>query len=160
MKIRSETLDDHETIRGVVSDAFGQDQEAKLVDDLRVAGDLVVSLVADVGGKVCGHVALSRLKSPPDALALAPVAVSSSQQMQGVGSALIREALIHAKRLGSGIVFVLGEPNYYSRFGFSAATAKPFPCPYAGPYFMAQCLSEARAIPAEVIYASAFDELE
>lgn len=159
MKIRIEKSDDFDAIRSVVADAFGQDHEARLVDDLRDAGDLVVSLVAELDGKVCGHVALSRLKSPPDALALAPVAVSSSKQTRGIGSALIYDALRRARELGSMIVFVVGEPSYYTRFGFSEATAKPFPCSYAGPYFMALWLGEARLAPCQVDYALAFNEL-
>ena len=120
MEIRTETPDDFEAIRSVIAEAFGQDYEAKLVDDLRNAGDLVISLVAELDGKICGHVALSRLQSPPDALALAPVSVSSSKQTQGIGSALIYDALRRARELGSVIVFVLGEPSYYTRFGFSS----------------------------------------
>jgi putative acetyltransferase len=53
----------------------------------------------------------------------------------------------------------LGEPAYYARFGFSAAAALPFPCPYAGPYFMALSLTGGKAAPAPVIYAPAFDRL-
>ncbi|MDP6429298.1 MAG: N-acetyltransferase [Rhodospirillales bacterium] len=160
MEIRTEIPDDFEAIRSVIAEAFGQDHEPKLVDDLRDAGDLVISLVAELDGKIFGHVALSRLQSPPEALALAPVAVSSSKQTQGIGSALICDALQYARELGSVIIFVLGEPSYYTRFGFSADTAKPFPCSYAGPYFMALWLGEARLAPCQVNYASAFDELE
>lgn len=160
MKIRSEVPGDEGAIRRVISSAFGQAHEAELVDALRAAGDLVVSLVADADGEVCGHVAVPRLKSPPDAAALAPVSVSPHWQMRGIGTSLVWAALCRAKRLGIGIVFVVGDPRYYGRFGFSATTAEPFPSPYAGPHFMAKWLSEARTAPAEVMFSSAFDELE
>lgn len=160
MEIRPETPGDLDAIRGVVEEAFGQNREAVLVDDLRDAGDLAVSLVAERDGEICGHVALSRLTSPPDGLALAPVSVRPGRQGQGIGSALIGAALQRARELGGAMVFVVGDPGYYERFGFSAATAEPFPSPYAGPYFMARRLGGAPTAAREVIYASAFDALE
>jgi putative acetyltransferase len=105
-------------------------------------------------------VALSRLKSPARALALGPVAVRTARQGQGVGSALVRQANARARELGFDIIFVLGDPGYYSRFGFSVAEAAPFPSPYAGPHFMALRLSERSVPPVPVIYPRAFDKLE
>ncbi len=160
MKIREERSSDQPAIRALVTDAFGQAQEANLVDALRTTGDLKVSLVAEEDGKLCGHVALSRLTSPARALALAPVSVLTQEQGRGVGSRLIRDAIEQARQLGYEIVFVLGDPEYYSRFGFSPETAVPFPCPYAGPYFMALWLTDERRAPDTVVYASAFGDLE
>jgi predicted N-acetyltransferase YhbS len=71
MQLVEEQLGHAQAIRRVIADAFGRDDEASLVDDLRVSGDLALSLVAQEAGEVCGHVALSRLKSPARALALA-----------------------------------------------------------------------------------------
>ena len=159
MIIRAETPADHAAIRAVVIDAFGGEQEAELVDGLRRDGALSVSLVAEVDGHLVGHVALSPLKSPPHAFALAPVAITSIRQRQGIGSALIREAIEIAAEEGADMIFVLGEPAYYQRFGFAPETAAPFPSPYAGPYFMALKLT-SRDVPIEpVIYADAFDRL-
>ena len=158
MRIRRETADDREAIHALVAEAFARRDEADLVDALRDAGDLALSLVAEDEGCLVGHVALSRLKSPERALALAPVAVCASKQRRGIGSALIRAALERAKALGS-IVFVVGAPDYYTRFGFSAETAAPFPCPYAGPHFMALPLTGAPPPPAPVVYAPAFGQL-
>lgn len=130
-----------------------------MVDALRAAGDLAVSLVAAEDDRLAGHVGLSRLRSPERALALAPLAVAESARNRGVGSQLVRQALERAKRLGYGIVFVLGEPDYYERFGFSAQAAAAFPCDYAGPYFLALPLTGTPTAPAPVVYAPAFDSL-
>jgi len=145
-----------EAIRGVLADAFGQDLEAKLVDELRRDGDLVISLAAERAGTICGYVALSRLQSPPHALALAPVAVQKAKQGNGIGSALIRHAIDRAQALGHQAVFVLGRPEFYKRFGFSTEAAAAFPSPYSGPHFMALHLAPNQAVPAAVIYPSAF----
>jgi putative acetyltransferase len=160
MRIRPETTDDHEAIHRVVIEAFGRRHEADLVSALRISGDLEVSLVAVEGGTICGHVALSRMKSPERSLALAPIAVSPGAQRHGTGSALVREALSTARRLGHDLVFVVGEPRFYQRFGFSPDIAARFPCRFAGPYFMAMPLSGLVANPAPVIYADAFQDLE
>lgn len=159
MEIRSETKGDRAAIRSLVADAFGQAQEADLVDSLREAGDLAVSLVAAQGCRLLGHVGLSRLRSPERSLALAPLAVAEAARNRGVGAQLVRAALERAKALGCEIVFVVGEPAYYERLGFSAKAAAAYPCAYAGPYFMALSLAGARTAPAPVIYAPAFDGL-
>ena len=75
MLVREESRSDHATIHALVAEAFGQPQEADLVDALRADGDLIVSLVAEEAGELIGHVAFSRLQSPRESLALAPVAV-------------------------------------------------------------------------------------
>ncbi len=161
MNISDETVEDEAAIRAVIADAFGQDPEAMLVDDLRKVGDLVVSLIAKDAGVICGHVALSRMKSPANAIGFAPVSVLSSRQRGGIGSALIRHGIDRARELGYKIAFVLGEPAYYARFGFSAELAARFRCSYAGPYFMAMWLTDAQDADGdgEAIYAAAFDEL-
>ena len=83
-------------------------------------------------GVVVGHVLLSRLVSPPGALALAPLAVLPDRQRRGVGSALVRAALARAREGGGAAAFVLGDPAYYGRFGFSAEAARGYASPYAG----------------------------
>jgi putative acetyltransferase len=159
MHIRNETPDDREVIHALVADVFRRRGEADLIDALRDVGDLALSLVAVVDAELAGHVALSHLKSPERALALAPVAVIKSKQRCGTGTALIRAALERASALGSGIVFVVGAPDYYTRFGFSAEVAAPIPCPYAGPHFMALPLAATLPPASPVVYAPAFDKL-
>ena len=160
MIIRAEQSDDRVAIHALVAEAFGRPQEALLVDALRRAGDLTISRVAEIVGEVCGHVALSRLKSPERALALAPVAVAAPRRRQGIGAALIRDGLREAERLGLAMVFVLGNPAYYSHMGFSVDAAASFPCRYSGPYFMALRLTGGAIAPATVAFADAFDTLD
>jgi putative acetyltransferase len=149
-----------EAIRGVIVNAFGRNDEARLVDDLRTDSDLAISIVAEEAGEVCGHVALSHLKSPEGALALAPVSVLKAKQHQGIGSALVRRAVQRARECGYQIIFVLGEPRYYTRFGFTAEEAASFKSRYAGPNLMALNLTGYRIKSAAVLYSYAFDILE
>ncbi|MFT7574605.1 MAG: putative acetyltransferase [Alphaproteobacteria bacterium] len=159
MNLQRETAADHSAIRTVVVDAFDQTDEADLVEALRAGGDLAISLVAMDGDAVRGHISLSVLKSPDATLALAPVSVAKSCQGRGIGSMLIREALIQARTIGFKMIFVLGDPDYYCRFGFSVETAVDFPCDYAGPHFMALQLTEQSVEVARVEYAQAFSNL-
>ena len=62
-------------------------------------------------------------------------------------------------KAGFGTIFVLGAPEYYERFGFSAAAAEGYTSPYAGPHFMALHLTPHRTAPAPVVYPAAFDRL-
>jgi putative acetyltransferase len=159
MQIRKEQAADVPAIHALVSEAFAGFQEADLVRSLRGAGDLAISMVAVQEGRVVGYAGLSRLGSPACALALAPIAVAEDVRRRGIGASVIRAALDRARQRRYRIVFVLGEPAYYARFGFSSAVALPFPCSYAGPYFMALRLGNAPVERAPVVYAPAFDAL-
>src|SRR5262249_40070304 len=138
--IREETPGDTDAVYAVVSSAFGQPNEARLVQDLDAAGDVVIALVAEDEGSIVGQILLSRMTAPFPALALAPLSVAPSRQRMGVGSALIREALRRATAASWRAVFVLGDAGYYARFGFSTAAAAGFSSPYAGEHFMALAL--------------------
>ena len=161
MLVRKAIPSDQLAIHDLIVAAFGQKAEADLVDQLNADGDLILSLVAEnAKGELLGHVALSRLKSPERALALAPVSVIPDAQGQGTGSILITNAIELARGLDEKIIFVLGQPQYYSRFGFSTESAMPYPCPYAGPYFMALLLSQPSVEVQPVIYPDAFSNLD
>jgi putative acetyltransferase len=96
------------------------------------------------------------------ALGLGPVAILPGAQSQGVGSALIETALKQAAANGEELVFVLGDPAYYGRFGFSAKSAAPFASPYAGPHLMALRLRDDEPLPrsGRADYARAFAKLD
>jgi putative acetyltransferase len=158
--VRDETPADVAAIRAVNEAAFGGAQEADLVDALRHDGDLLLSLVADAGDVVAGHVAFSRMQVGGDpAVALAPVAVLPAQQRRGIGTALIGEGLRRLGQSGETLVFVLGEPAYYGRFGFAAAPAARFDTPYPGAYFQSLALSPRAPSSGTVRYARAFAAL-
>ncbi|MDQ8727260.1 N-acetyltransferase [Bradyrhizobium sp. LHD-71] len=161
MIIRPETPDDVAAIGEVVTAAFGQPMEAELVARLRSDGDLTLSLVAEDEGAIAGHVAFSRLwiedaRGRAPGISLAPVAVLPVQQRKGVGRALIGAGHLRLKALGETIVFVLGDPDYYKRFGFSREAAEAFRCAYQGDYLQALQLSPDAPTAGEVIYAPAF----
>ncbi len=141
-QFRLEIDDDRDAIRRVVTEAFGQPAEADLVDALRDEGHARVSMIAEVDGQVVGHILFSELPintadGVVPALALAPMAVTPALQRQGVGSQLLRHALVACRDAGHRIVVVLGHPEYYPRFGFSPRLAAQLESPYAGPAFMA-----------------------
>ena len=135
---------------------------AGLVDALREAGDAVMSLVAEDGGEIVGHILFSRLQAPEQCLGLAPVSVTPSRQNQGIGSKLVREGLARAKQDGWQGVFVVGEPDYYGRFGFHTAAADKFETAYPKPYVMALELTPnaLRDRRGALVYAPAFLALE
>lgn len=158
--IRDETKSDLAAIRTVHRLAFAGEGEARLVDALRRSGDAVLSLVAERENRVVGHVLLSRLEAPMRALALAPIGVLPDQQGRGFGSALIRAGLERARREGFDAVFVLGEPAFYRRFGFSVEDARDYESVYAGAFFMVRPLV-AGSLPTagRIDYPAAFADL-
>lgn len=159
MLIRPEVPSDYAAIRALHAAAFPTGAEADLVDRLRADGDAVIALVAlDDRQTLVGHVVFSRMRAPFRALGLAPVAVVHRARRQGIAAQLIREGLAMAKHDGYQSVFVLGDPAYYTRFGFSAEHAAPFASPFAGPHLMAMPLHVDRmpAREGRVDYAPAF----
>ena len=166
MNIRIENTEDEKTIFAVNAAAFKTDAEARLVNMLRADDDLQYSFIAEESGKLSGHIALSPMDMSGcgdtlKALGLGPVAVWPDIQRSGVGSALINHALEQARLDGWQMIFLLGNPAYYCRFGFSADTAKPFASPYAGPYWQALWLDESVEKPqsGKAEYAPAFGRL-
>lgn len=162
MIVRPAGIADFDLIRRCVDAAFGQCAEGRLVDALRRDGAAAIECVADDDGKVVGHVMLSRLVSPRGALALAPLSVAPGRQRQGVGSALMRRAVDDARAAGFSAIFILGDPAYYGRFGFSAAAAAAFQSPYPKESLTALALATDAldALEREIVYADAFADLD
>ena len=160
MRLRHETEADRDTVRRVIEAAFGREDEAHLVDRLHAEGDAAISLVAEVDGRIAGHVMFSPMRSPEGALGLAPVAVRPDLHGNGIGGALIREGLEEARKRGFTACFVLGDPPYYTRFGFKPELARGYATPFAGPFLMALDLTPgALQGEGELAYARAFDDL-
>lgn len=164
MIIRRETAGDVAAIRQVICAAFEGDGEADLVERLRADGDLILSLVAEQGGQIVGHVAFSRLSITngshvASGVSLAPVAVLPEMQRKGAGRALIEAGHDQLRVAGETVVFVLGDPAYYSRFGYSVNGADSFGCVYAGPYFQWLRLSPQAPAAGVIAYAPAFGGL-
>jgi putative acetyltransferase len=130
MKIRAESPADRAAVREVNVRAFGDHGPvvADLVDALR---DTALSLVAQRDGQVVGHVMFSPvlLDAPRrlvEAQTLSPLGVLPEHQRQGIGSALVRAGLGVMAERGVPVVFLEGDPAYYSRFGFRAGGAQGF----------------------------------
>jgi putative acetyltransferase len=159
--IRDESPGDSKAVYQVVSSAFGRLSEAELITELREAGDSAISLVADDDGQIVGHVLLSKMDAPFPALALAPVSVIPTRQRSGIGSALIERAVSKARDEGWAAIFVLGDPNYYERFGFDQSAAAGFTSPYAGRHFTVLKLSPSlSAATGALRHAPAFAALD
>jgi putative acetyltransferase len=129
--VRAESPEDLKSVRRVNELAFGQPNEADLVDALRANLKVTeyVSLVAVLDDQVVGHIFFSPVTIESDsgvftAIGLAPMAVLPEHQNSGIGSKLVRDGLKECRRLGQDIVVVLGHPNYYPRFDFIPAIQK------------------------------------
>lgn len=165
--IRPREPHDDDAIAAVIASAFGGDAEARLVEALRRDGDCVCELVAlGDDGAVAGHILFSRLdvtsaSQSLKAVALAPLAVRPDLQRRGVGDALTRAGLDRCREAHDELAVVLGHPNYYARFGFSALLAKLLEAPYAGEAFMALELKPGAidGLKWKVAYPRAFSNL-
>ena len=124
--VRPEESTDIEQVREIVRAAFPTEAESKLVDALRANGKAIISLVAVSGDEVLGHILFSAVSTtPPDpakGIGLAPVAVRPDVQSRGIGSRLIHEGLRLCKEFHFDYCVVVGDPNYYQRFGFQKAS--------------------------------------
>jgi putative acetyltransferase len=123
MNIHEEKDTDINQITELYNQAFNGPDEGEIVDNLRINKKLIISLVCELDGKVAGHIAYSSIYNDKKiiGLGLAPVAVLPDNQKQGIGSELIRQGNRIALSKGYKKIFVLGYPDYYSRFGFKTA---------------------------------------
>jgi putative acetyltransferase len=128
---------DHAAVRSLLQAAFPSAAEADLVEALRTDGAMLCELVDEAEGAIDGYLAASAMQAPAGTAGLGPVAVSTAAQGLGKGSALIRAALSRLHEGGSRAVFVLGEPGFYGRFGFSVRIAEAFASPYPKAFMMA-----------------------
>lgn len=125
--LRDERAADRSAIGHVIEAAFAghphsDGSEARIVEDLRAAGALAVSLVAVEGGEIVGHVAFSAVQigaESPGWFALGPLAVVPERQGEGIGIALVKAGLARLVVSGARGCTLVGDPGYYARFGFA-----------------------------------------
>lgn len=135
MIIRSEAASDIEIITAVTKAAFenhpvSRGTEPFVIEALRAANALTLSLVAEVDGSVAGHVAFSPVTISDGSrnwYGLGPVSVLPKLQRKGIGKALIREGLSRLKVLGAKGCFLVGDYGYYQRFGFKNVPELTYP---------------------------------
>jgi putative acetyltransferase len=166
IKIRSETAADVAVIEAVTASAFANaahtsHTEQFIVNALRKAGMLTVSLVAELEGTIVGHVAVSPVVISDGTsgwFGLGPISVVPEHQSRGVGARLMREALQMLSNQGAAGCVVLGEPRYYSRFGFQSDQRLTLPGVPAE-YFQALAFNSSRP-HGVVAYHGAFEARE
>ncbi|CAN2532948.1 MAG TPA: N-acetyltransferase [Methylosinus sp.] len=126
MFIRDEAPSDRAAIRSIIAAAFeglsySNQREGDLVDALRNANALTLSLVAEDSGAIIGHIAVSPVTiegASLDWFGLGPLAVRPERQRKGVGAALVERALSTLRAADAAGCVVFGAPSYYGRFGF------------------------------------------
>jgi len=146
IQVRPARSDDRDRILALHLDTFGDEEGpmiVRLVEEMLddPTADPIYSFVAESEKKVVGHVLFTSVTIEPasdsndvaNAQILAPLAVTRDLQGEGIGSQLVKDALIQLAAAGVQIVFVLGYPKYYSRFGFAAAGVRGFQAPYPIP---------------------------
>ena len=146
--IRKETDADVSAITEVTVAAFktfdiSNHTEQFIIEALRVAGALTISLVAEIGGRVVGHIAFSPLNisdGTQNWYGLGPVSVLPEYQRQGIGKALIEEGLKRLKDMGAQGCCLVGHPEYYKKFGFKNVSGLV-----------------CEGVPQEVFFALSFD---
>ncbi len=152
--IRDERPGDIASIRAVTRAAFetmpySQQTEAAIVDALRSAGALAVSLVAVEGDTVIGHVAFSPVTigsaDAPGWYGIGPLSVRPDRQRSGVGSALMRAGIAHIRESGGQGCVVVGDPAYYERFGFVPGGSLSYP-DLPGDFFRVLALGAGRPV--------------
>jgi putative acetyltransferase len=162
--IRAERPSECSAIRRVLLSAFPATQEADLVARLRRNGRLTISLVAESADEVIGYVAFSAVTvngQRANGVGLAPLAVLPPWQRHSIGSQLVRAGVAACERASVGFIVLLGEPQYYRRFGFITASDMGLSNEYgADDAFMVLELTPRSAKPGGVRYAPEFNELQ
>ena len=132
-------------------------KEQRIIEALRKDDALTISLVADDQGTLVGHVAVSPVAisaCTEEWYGIGPIAVVPRRQGQGIGSLLMQEALTELKKRGAAGVVLLGDPDFYSRFGFEQSKDLFFPG-VPPEYFHVLNFSSSKA-KGDVTYHSAF----
>lgn len=166
LTVRPETPTDVAAIHDLTAAAFldaphTSHTEQFIVRDLRLAGVLTLSLVAEDEGRIVGHVAVSPVAISDGSsgwFGLGPISVRPDRQGRGIGIRLMQEALQALRDRGAGGCVLLGEPAYYARFGFRAEPGLVLPGVPPG-YF--QAIAFGPSLPnGDVSYHAAFDARE
>ena len=170
LEIRTESAADWPAVSAVVAEAFGSPVEAKLVESIRASPEFLpeLSLVAELGEQVVGHVMISYATlrngetAKPIAM-LSPLAVFPQFQRLGVGSALVKEVTRRADDRGEPVVVLEGSPVFYGRLGFeySVPYGIHLTLPSWAPAEASQILrltNYSASLRGLVVYPAAFDE--
>lgn len=157
--IRETQESDLEEVFNLIHSSFSNKAESDLVKQLISDGDVLINLVVESSDTIIGNVVVSQITMEPDiglfCGGVAPLSVLPDQQSLGVGSRLMEEAINESRKLGIDALFLLGDPNYYKRFGFTVSKLKN---DYSLEHFQELELTEGYLvnIKSKVTYANAF----
>lgn len=162
--IRPERPEEAEAIGRLITEAFltakrADGTEAAIVDRLRTAGALTVSLVAEEGGEIAGHVALSPVTLDGRVggwYGLGPLAVRLESRRRGIGAALVRAGLERLREAGAAGCLLVGDPAYYTRFGFASRAGLILPGVPAGVTLALPFTEPAEAATGTIAFHAAF----
>lgn len=137
IEIREEKKEDYDAVQIVNDRAFGTPEEGRIINKLRKVCRETLSLVAVSGKEIVGHVffspaAIDFEETQVIGMGLAPLAVLPEYQKQGIGLLLVKEGLRRIKETDCPFIIVLGDPKYYSRFGFERASIYGLKCQWDG----------------------------
>lgn len=137
MIIRQEKPEDIDDIHALNELAFGQPQEANIIDKLRINCDNLLSFVAVENEKIVGHILFSPVTIEGQhgvirGMGLAPMAVLPEMQHKGIGTQLVKAGIDNLRKMQCPYVIVLGHPEYYPRFGFERASLYGIKCQWEG----------------------------
>ena len=150
---------DLEEVFNLIHAAFGNRSESDLVKQLISDGDVLINLLVESSDTIIGNIIVSKITMEPDiglfCGGVAPVSVLPDQQSSGVGSQLMTEAIHESKKKGMDALFLLGDPNYYKRFGFIVSKLKN---DYSPEHFQELELTEGCLVnvKSKITYANAF----
>lgn len=158
-KFRAACESELSALKNLQAEAFGQDEEGELTERLIKCAAPTFSLVAEYDHKLIGHVLYTEISAPIKAVQLAPLGVLSDFRDMQIGSELVRRGNQLMERSGYDAIFVLGDTNYYERFGFSSTSADRYQSQYQCPSFM---VIEFKHVPKtaksmKLIYPSPFN---
>ena len=160
--IRKSKQTDIDKIAKLMHESFSSEAESNLVKKLFSGEDILVNLVYQSSDQILGNIIISKIKMHPDVGlfcgGVGPLAVRPSHQFKGIGSQLMKAAIIECSNLGVDALFVLGDPNYYKRFNFEVSKIRS---DYNAKNFQelqltGNCLNDLQA---KICYAEAFSDV-
>lgn len=156
--VRQARPEDRSAILDLNTRAFGQPEEAAIIQRLEKDGDILLELVAEQEGQIVGHILFYPVGvfGKLGAVGLGPMSVDPWIQRAGIGSTLVTRGLEIVRDSGAPLVFVLGHEHYYPRFGFSVEATSEFETPYKGPHFFAIRFRHGPPMSGRLIFPDAF----
>ena len=161
--IREAQDPDLEEIFNLIHTSFANKAESDLVRQLILDKDLLINLIFESSDTILGNVVVSKVTMEPDiglfCGGVAPLSVLPEHQSYGIGSKLIKAAIKNSEKMEMDALFLLGDPNYYERFGFNVSNLKSgyMPEHFQELELTKDCLVN---VESEVIYANAFLSLK